>query len=73
MMGLLILVTVVYVEVVKVETKFVIRRKDTCEYFLSMGNGVTSEKADAHRYTRETIKDNPCFNKKLHVLIPVTK
>ena len=73
MMGLLTLVTVAYVEVAKVETKFIVRDKRTALYFRKTGRGTTSNKSEVYRYTRTELISNPYFDKTLEVLIPVTK
>lgn len=73
MMGFYTLATVVYVEVVKVETKFIIKYRAIGQYFRAVGHGTTSDKSEAYRYTRTEIIFRSCFDKTRHVLIPVTK
>lgn len=73
MMGFLTLVTVVYVEVAKVETKFIIKDKYDEEYFLAYGKGMTTKRSEAYHYTREEIVQKFRLEKKYLVLIPVTK
>lgn len=72
-MGFLILVTVVYVEVAKVETKFIIKDKYVEAYFLGFGKGTTLNRSEAYHYTSEEIINSLRLKKKCHVLIPVTK
>ena len=55
------------------ETYFIIKEKSDGSYFLATGMGVTSNKSEAYRYTREEVRRNRYFSKTREVLILVNK